>query len=172
MDLNQRYGALAERVLFYLRGLLGDEHLAEDVLHDVFVTVVHRAGEAPNDAFIFKAARNAALNILSDRQRARRAGEGWKNWKMALAPADPSPEAREEANALLDGLRTLDEDEREIVLLRTHAELTFAEIAVALQIPKSTVAERHAKALAKLKRFLDDPGEMTGVGKAAGEMDA
>jgi RNA polymerase sigma-70 factor (ECF subfamily) len=154
-DPQQQYDGLAERVFFYLRGLLGDEHLAEDVLHDVFVTVVDRtANSSHNDAFVFKAARNAAFNILTERQRARRAADGWKNWKLALAPTGQTPEDLEEARTLLDALRGLDEDEREIVLLRTHADLTFAEIAVALQMPKSTVAERYAKALAKLKTFL------------------
>jgi RNA polymerase sigma factor (sigma-70 family) len=166
----QAYDDLAERLLFYLRGLLGDEHLAEDVLHDVFVTVVGRESVEHNDAFIFKAARNAALNVLSERQRARRAADGWKNWKLALAPAAHLPEALEEARVLLDALRQLDEDAREIVLLRTHAELTFAEIGVALQMPTSTVADRYTKALAVLKQTLGRSGVMEL--SSAREMDA
>src|SRR5688572_24832988 len=83
-DVFPQYG---ERILFYLRGLVGDEHAAEDLLQDVFMNLVKSGAlknASLNSAYLFRCARNAALNSLDSDGRARRAADGWKHWKMAL----------------------------------------------------------------------------------------
>jgi RNA polymerase sigma factor (sigma-70 family) len=157
-DLFRQYG---ERILFYLRGLVGDEHAAEDLLQDVFVNLVKSGAlksASINSAFLFRCARNAALNALDDHGRARRAADGWKHWKMALVSGEASG-TQTDAGHLTDALQILDEDTRELVLLKTHGELSYSEIAEIIGSSKSTVAERYVKALQKLKAHLDRSGQ-------------
>jgi RNA polymerase sigma-70 factor (ECF subfamily) len=158
-SLFRRHG---ERLLFYLRGLVGDEHAAEDLLQDLFVSLIksgalHKA-ESSGGAYLFCCARNAALNALDSAGRSRRASEGWKRWKSALLSTGCGQQDVLEADALTDALKILDEDAREIVLLHTHAGLSFSEIAEITGSPKSTVADRYAKALLLLKAQLARSG--------------
>jgi RNA polymerase sigma-70 factor, ECF subfamily len=155
----QQYG---ERILFYLRGLVGDDHVAEDLLQDVFVNLVKTGAlqnpSAINTAYLFRCARNAALNSLDSAGRARRAADGWRHWKLALTSTGSGDADHAEAELLTNALQILDEGIRELVLLRTHADLSFSEIAEILGSPKSTVAEQYAKALQTLKAFLERSG--------------
>lgn len=153
---------LADRLYFYLRGLTGDPHLAEDLLQDLHVKLLEQHfSRTPSDprgeAYCFKAARNAALNAMDHRQRGRRAGEGWQRWKLALQPASPEPSDREEFEALGRALAQLEESERELVLLKTHADLSFAQLAELLDVPRATLCDRYAQALRKLRAALDEP---------------
>lgn len=157
---------LADRLYFYLRGLTGDAHLAEDLLQDLHVKLLEaRSRSTPADpraeAFCFKAARNAAFNAIDRMQRRRRAGEGWQRWKLALQPASLEPSAREEFEALGRALAHLEESERELVLLKTHADLSFAQLAELLNVPRATLCDRYAQALRKLRALLDAPAART-----------
>ena len=92
-------------------------------------------------------ARNMALDYLRKRQREE--------------PVEELPEYSEgqkffdegvvDAVSLAQALRTLKDDEREIVGLRIMGELTFREIARMLGKPQGTVAWCYRTAIRKLR---------------------
>ena len=56
--------------------------------------------------------------------------------------------------ALVAALDRLPEEQREVLVMKIWNELTFAEIASALNISQNTAASRYRYALAALKRNL------------------
>lgn len=54
-----------------------------------------------------------------------------------------------------DGLSRLNEDEREILILRHYEQLSLDEAAQCLQISKSGAAKRHMKALRQLRSLVE-----------------
>jgi RNA polymerase sigma-70 factor (ECF subfamily) len=52
-------------------------------------------------------------------------------------------------------LRSLPQSQYEVVILKHWEDLTFAEIAEALELPQNTVASRYRYAMEKLQRSLE-----------------
>jgi RNA polymerase sigma-70 factor (ECF subfamily) len=53
------------------------------------------------------------------------------------------------------GLRTLPPEQREVLHLKVYEQMTFAQIATALNIPPNTAASRYRYAMDKLRKALD-----------------
>ena len=153
------FDALSPKLLFYLRGLTGDDLLAEDLLQDLFVSLLkneRERGQQPLSAgYAFRAARNAAINARNTAARQQRITQDWQRWRSALMPVGNNPDEREEFERLSQALESIPDDQREIVLLRTHGDLSFAQIAAVLERPKSSVADSYSAALAQLRKFLE-----------------
>ncbi len=99
--------------------------------------------------------RNLCLNHLA---RASTRRETPLGDDAPLASPAPSPELlaeRAELRALVwSAIRRLGENDREILVLREFQDLTYAEIAAVLDIPKGTVMSRLHHARARLRALL------------------
>ncbi|MEV4419144.1 RNA polymerase sigma factor [Patulibacter sp. NPDC049589] len=148
----EAFGAVYERhgpaVMRYLIRRLGPD-VGEDAAHDVFVRAFRlRAGY---DAALGSVAGwlfGIALNVASEHRRAegrrlraleRLAGATPRSSPDAPAGLDLSP-------ALARALRRLPAKEREALLLVVWGELSYAEVAGALDIPVGTVRSRISRA--------------------------
>jgi RNA polymerase sigma-70 factor (ECF subfamily) len=143
-DLYQRHGSA---LLAYATGLLGSRASAEDVLHQVFLSLLSKA-EKPAEArpYLFKAVRNRALNSL--RSGARMVSLDDQQWLV-------KPQGMMEAGIEVEkALRDLPPEQREVVLMRVWGEMTLEEIAAVLDVPANTVASRYRYALGKLREIL------------------
>jgi RNA polymerase sigma-70 factor (ECF subfamily) len=60
--------------------------------------------------------------------------------------------------AVESALRRLPEEQREVIVLRVWGQLSFQEIADALEAPPNTVASRYRYGLAKLRDILKPLG--------------
>ena len=137
----------------YLRALTGQSELADDLTQDVFVRVVQGAGGyEPRErerAWLFRIARNAAID---HRRRA------------AVRP-QPAGEAREPTTAPVQALRSalaealarLADAEREAFLLAELGGLSYAEIAVALDLTPAAVRSALYRARLSLRAALTPP---------------
>jgi RNA polymerase sigma-70 factor (ECF subfamily) len=147
-SLYDRYG---DRLFFYVRTLTGSAEVAEDVVQEAYVRLlrVEPSGpDVPLAPFLFTAARNLAV----DAQRR----EGVRGMVEASASAPgPAAESNSEFGELLD---TLPAEQREVVFLKIHTGLTFAEIAEVTGLKLSTVASRYRYALEKLSGVLTAEG--------------
>jgi RNA polymerase sigma-70 factor (ECF subfamily) len=93
---------------------------------------------------------------LARRQDRRAARE-----QRVVAEADPPViwfagdwETQERARAIQTALAAVPADQREVIVLKTWAELTFAEIAEVLDIPANTAASRYRLGLEALREQL------------------
>jgi len=142
----------AVALVLYARQWL-DSGEAEDVVHDVFVRLIAMQ-RPPHDtkAWLFRAVRNEAIS------------KSRSFWRRKRRESNVSRDRREwfehrvedliDANAAQAALATLSTEQREVVVLRIWAELSFQEIADLVGVSVSTAFERYKTALGLMKSKL------------------
>ena len=154
--LVRRYQAHVWR---FLRHLLGDAALAEDVTQETFLRLYQRlptfAGRSKFSTWVFKVARNAGIDALRAVRRQDRLLEALP------APAlGPAPDARVEAMA---AVASLSPKLREALLLVEVFGFTYREAAEVLAVPEGTVKSRVFQARMRLTAWRD---AVAGEGRA------
>lgn len=136
---------------------------AEDVVHDVFLRLWERRGgidpEANLRAYLFAAVAHRSLDALKRRRLEDRwATEGRAMSGDAGAIAPPDVEQRLESEELATQLRRaiarLPGQQRAVMVLRWHRQMSHREIATALGIAPKTVAIHMGRALKALRAML------------------
>lgn len=133
----------------YLTRVVGHPDTARDLTQEVFLRVA-RSGipaetGAGHRAWVFKIARNLALNHLRDARRQ----PGF------TTVADPSGQGTQELSAALQqALATLTDVDRDVFLLRELAGLGYDEIAVASDLSVDAVRSRLHRARQLLREQL------------------
>ena len=142
-------------LLVYLMSILCSHADAEDILQEVVVSIAQKhTAVARSDAlrpYLFRMARNHALNFLKKRRR--------KN--VPLADADRWLVEQEEdgtdeelAAQVTAALTALPEEQRSVIVLKAYQGRTFREIAEALEISENTAASRWRYGMEKLRSLL------------------
>jgi RNA polymerase sigma factor (sigma-70 family) len=153
-DVARLYTEHGSLFLGYACSLLGDRSAAEDVVHQVFARLL-RGDVVINGApvaYFCRAIRNGALNHRRNRSREVELDEEGTSWLEA-------PRGLEEMGLAVEtALRRLPEEQREVIVLRVWGQLSFQEIADALEAPSNTVASRYRYGLAKLRDILKPLG--------------
>lgn len=155
VSLDRLYRELARQIRAYLYRSAGrNPDLADDLLHDVFVTAARRReqlarADSPR-AWLFGVARKIAL--ASGRKLQRRSLELTHD-VAARSDEDPADTAFHEAIAALEPR------DREILELRLREGLTYDEIAAALEIPVGTVRSRLHHAVRRLRALAGPRGK-------------
>ena len=132
----------------YLRRMLGDRELAEDVTQETFVRVHRRLhtfdGRSRFSTWLFRVAHNAGIDAVRKRDRRGRL--------TLVAPTHvPSPERRHELDA---ALASLPGDLREALLAVEVLGLSYEEAGRMLGAPPGTVKSRVHRARARLLDWL------------------
>jgi RNA polymerase sigma-70 factor, ECF subfamily len=148
----RQYGS----VYRFVRRRSGSREDAEDLTQEVFAAAVAQLGrareqaEAPPLAWLYTVARRR----LIDRLRAARSlvplPEEYAGSERAYGPAI--------VRGLVDGLASLDEQQRRIVVAKLFEGRSFAEIAPELGVSEQACRMRLSRALAQLRRHLVEKG--------------
>lgn len=146
-------------LLALLRSMLRSRHDAEDVLQTLFVRIVQKRRALAKarclDAYICRMARNEAATYVRSRQR----GDGKKAEVDAwLVPREPGEREYDRAEQLQVALGQLPQSQREVVVLKTYRDKTFAEIGRLLGVSLNTAASRYRYAMERLRGLLKDSG--------------
>ena len=163
--LAQFFDAYFTRVYGYVRRLVGDDHLAEDLTQDIFLHI-HKALESYDPErdlrpWVF----TIATNKVRDHWRSRRhrdslteesveqdgSADGLQDGSApdaALHVEEVGDQVREAIDALPEGLRMT-------VHLRLYEELSFEEIGRMLDRNEVAVRKRYSRALEQLRGMLD-----------------
>ncbi len=146
-DIERLYHELGPALLAYARSIVRDAGEAEDALQEVFVKLMARNPALPREPrpYLFRAVRNTCLNRR--RATAREAPEAGAT-PMFLETAILPGLARD----IEDALCALPQEQRQVVVLKVWAEMTFEEAARVLEIPSNTAASRYRYALEKLRQ--------------------
>lgn len=154
------YDREAPKMLGVAIRLLKRQSLAEDAVHDAFVTVWNKASSydpklGSARGWIYTILRNRALNMLRTEGRI-----DWRDDFEALGPmaAEEDPEAviasLSDASALRRCLEGLDPKRRALLVLAYVHGLTHGELAGKLGVPLGTMKSWLRRALLSLKECL------------------
>ena len=160
-DLQRLYDDHAQALFAFLLNFTRQEADARDVLQELFLKLSrhpHLLNHVTEPrAFLIRLAHNQAVDLM--RRRATRQ----KNYDQLAAESDsvfaPSDDADETAFrlSLTAALAELPAEQRAVVHLKLWEELTFEEIAAALDISPNTAASRYRYALERLREWLPQP---------------
>ena len=130
---------------------------AQDVTQEVYLKVRAAAHlyvpQGKPLAWLFTITRNLCRDLQRVQARTGQAPDGLEDDVRFSYVSDPTDRLVLEA-----ALKTLGEDERQVVLLHAVSGLRHREIARDLGLPLSTVLSRYSRALKKLKRCRSEEG--------------
>lgn len=133
-----------------------DRAEAEDVIQDVFVRL--QSQEAPPrdvKAWLFRSVKHAALNYA--RSRTRRTARETDVGETSVHWFESRPEDAIDAEQARRLLANLNEDAREVVVLRVWAGLTFDQIADLGALSRSAAFRLYQQSLTAMRKQLEIP---------------
>lgn len=148
-------------IVRYLRGFVGDEHLAEEIAQDTFVRCFERLsgfeGRARFSTWLFRIAHNTAIDAVRARSRRRRLAD-------EVSPPVPGTDPALQVE-LAAALGELSPKLREALLVIEVAGLRYREAAEVLGVPVGTVKSRVFQAREQMVRWMrsDDKGSAGAV---------
>jgi RNA polymerase sigma-70 factor, ECF subfamily len=166
--LVQRY---CRDLLQYLRRLVGNDHLAEELHQQTWVSVLEHidrfdaagkgeAGGSGSGGFrpwLFRIATNKANDQWRSRGREKNAMSGLRLVTDDIVPhAGHRIEETEEQVRLKKAIDQLPDNQKQVLLLKYYSNLKFVEIAQILGCPLNTALGRMHKAILKLKELMSD----------------
>jgi RNA polymerase sigma-70 factor (ECF subfamily) len=143
----------------FFRRRLENAARAEELVQETFLAVIRAASRyeprAPVQTYLY----GIALKLLAaERRKASRS-----TTSLELTPELAGDGSQELSVWLREGLKKLDDSEREILMLREYEQLSYLEIADLLRLPVNTVRSRLFRARLKLKHCLDPQPALRGV---------
>ena len=153
--LREIYERYRQDLLTLAACLLGDVAAAEDVLHDTFVAF---AASAPRlkvrsnlRGYLGAWVANRARDQLRRRNREHHDAD-----RSPAHNGDPLTDliADEESRRLYGALARLPYEQREVITLHLHGEMTFRQVARQLGVRQNTVQSRYRYGIEKLRSLL------------------
>ena len=154
-EIERLYDAHAPALFAFLLNLTRNEADTRDLLQEIFVKLTREPqllnGVRDECAFLIRLAHNAAVDLMRRRGTRERTKENFA--AETFSPFAPTNDPDEKAfrTELADALAGLPEEQRAVVHLKLWGELTFEEIASALEISSNTAASRYRYGLDKLR---------------------
>ena len=147
----------------YALSIVGCPQTAEDAIQNAF-TRLHAssnlAGEMEQGKmipYVFRCVRNCAIDLQRKQLNRKRLSEslfeGIRQTDTAPSPAD-SLLTEERAEILRAAIDELAESEREVIILKMFAGLTFEQAGEMAETSPKTMATRYRRALVKLENQL------------------
>jgi len=143
--LRQFYVAHRQALFSYALSITGATAAADDAIQNAFSRLLQRSRlPAELRPYVFRCIRNAALD---ERRQARR--EERNATIFNGRPEDPA--ALQFQLDTEQMLARLPDDEREVIVLKLYAGMTFSEIADTRSIPQGTAASLYRRGIEKLR---------------------
>jgi RNA polymerase sigma-70 factor (ECF subfamily) len=159
-----------DRVFRILLRMLGDRAEAEDLAQEVFISIFKAIdsfrGDSQLSTWVYRVASNHCRNRLKYLARRRqKMMDDFDEENVALAQGTLLPdrqgtpdrllEARQTEVLLEEGLARLDDEQRELVVLREVEHLSYEEIMAITGLPEGTVKSRLHRARTALREHLE-----------------
>ena len=159
--LEEVYSRYASAVFSMARYMLREPALAEEVTQEVFISVWRKAASyhpmrgAPK-SWLMSVAHHRVIDQIRRRRRSpvtTSEGEDELMWQNLVSPASTEEQAHAnlEREQVLESLKSLPDEQRQVVLLSYYKGYSHSEIAEKLGLPLGTVKTRLRLALQKLR---------------------
>ena len=140
--------------------LLRDRSIAEDVVHDVFISFAATTGSFRLTGTLKGFLSTCVANCSRDRNKVKVGQNIEQDLIETIDTVSDCPLDNainyEESGRLQDLLSQLPYEQREVIVLHLHQEICFREIAKGLDISINTVQSRYRYGLQKLRQLLND----------------
>src|ERR1035438_224442 len=137
-----------------LRQVNGDTHLAEDVIQSVFADLALKAARLTRHTsltgWLYTSTRFVATNIRRTEQRRSIRERGAHVMNAIISSTEPEPDWALIRPLLDEAMHSLDEQDREAVLLRHFENRSYAEIGARFDLTENAARKRVERALEKL----------------------
>lgn len=139
--------------------LLQDRSSAEDVVHDVFVSFARSANRLDPKgslrAYLATCVLNRARDRLRSRARQRHSPDTAGAGRDAPLRPDQIASTHETCSRIAAALAQLPDAQREVVVLRLQAQVSFRQIAQMQGLSANTVMSQYRYGLQKLRSLLN-----------------
>jgi RNA polymerase sigma-70 factor (ECF subfamily) len=156
-DLQRLYDEHAQALFSFLLNFTRNEDDTHDLLQEIFTRLAREPGllRSARDerAFLIRLAHNAAIDLMRRRGTRQKYHEQLEKELSIFAPG-ANPDEIAFRDSLARALAELPADQRAVVHLKLWENLTFEQIAEALEIPQNTAASRYRYGLDKLRERL------------------
>lgn len=158
----------SRRVRDYIRMMVKDRDLADDILQETLIKVVRVIDEGRYTdsgkflSWILRIAHNQVIDHFRQQKQQKHLTEADAGYDMlgTLRFAEPTVEDRMVSEQIAADIRALIEElpaeQREVVKMRYYANLTFKEIAEATDVSVNTALGRMRYALINLRRMIQE----------------
>lgn len=159
--LREIYRKYSDDMLRVAISLVDSVNLAEDVVHDAFVSFAQFAGKlklrTSLKSYLLACTANRCRSILQSQSRNCRLEQNTQVDSRVDASDDrvEAAEISEQVGRMLDELPY---EQREVIVLHLFTGLKFREIAESLNLSINTVQGRYRYGLAKLRSLLETGG--------------
>ncbi|MBO5106721.1 MAG: sigma-70 family RNA polymerase sigma factor [Clostridia bacterium] len=157
--LEELYRLTKSGIYGFALSMLKSPSDAEDVLHDTYLSIwasaYMYASEGKSMAWLITIAKNHCFKVFRNRK--------WSEEELSENTADEALDfslSADEKWVLEEYLTTLNDDERQIIMLHAVAGFKYREIADLLNMPLSTVLSKHHRGLKKLKENYKKEGTL------------
>lgn len=153
------------RIFSSIYGLVGDRYLAEDIFQETFIKIIHsiRGGKYNHeDKFLpwaMRISRNMCIDSIRQRKRLPMVVDSEGNDILNnIGIFEKSQEElhieSDEMSMLRKWIWELPEEQREVLVLRNYADLSFKEIAVVTNTNINTCIGRMHYAILNLRKMM------------------
>lgn len=158
----------SRRVRDYIRMMVKDRDLADDILQETLIKVVRVIDEGRYTdsgkflSWVLRIAHNQVIDYFRQQKQQKQLTEADAGYDVlgTLRFAEPTMEDRMVSEQIAADLRNLVEElpaeQREVVKMRYYANLTFKEIAEATDVSVNTALGRMRYALINLRRMIQE----------------
>jgi RNA polymerase sigma-70 factor (ECF subfamily) len=157
-DLQRLYDEHAQALFAFLLNFTRDEDDTRDLLQEIFTRLARQPEllRAARDtrAFLIRLAHNAAVDLMRRRGARQKYHDQLAEETPSIFAVGANPDEAAFRESLSSALVELPADQRAVVHLKLWENLTFEQIAEALDISPNTAASRYRYGVDKLRERL------------------
>ena len=156
-SFSQLVDIYARRFYGYFYRLTDNSEVSDDLLSELFVKLVEKIGSYKDGSFeswLFKVASNVFHDYLRGKQRQKKLLEVQKR-QVERKTGERKEADTESIDKLQIQLEKLDEDTRELIILRYYSQLSFKELAQMRSEPMGTTLSKVHRGLKKLRGLME-----------------
>ncbi|MFK7765822.1 MAG: RNA polymerase sigma factor [Mariniblastus sp.] len=162
--LENLYRSHRQGLYSFALSITRDPSQAEDAIQNAFIKLVQKplaSLDGPNGelvAYLFKTVRNSAIDLCRTNQRQKRLSEVLFDEPVTNQVESPDENllVKEREQVLKNAIDCLPDKDREAIVLKLYAGLTFEQAGQIADASPKTIATRYRRALGKLEIHLRD----------------
>ena len=151
----QKYG---DCLLAMAVGILRDQGLAEDVLHDVFLVFVQNIDNflltGKLKSYLARCVANRAIDLLRSKNNQAVGLDRVNPVKAETDLPHQTAEKREDIKKLDEALNQLPIEQRQVIMMHIHGRMAYRQIALCQGVSINTIQGRYRYGMKKLKTLL------------------